>query len=372
MGTRLVKELTEFNGDLCLEGLIFWKTAFSAMTLPAATITSSPQAQGPEASEAGTGQTEADRSSATGKKVVLVPCRSPPSRERVQLWLEAKKQYELLLKGRRDTGMLEKGGVEVDESPDRHDTAASSPPAVEADLCKRLSSIRAHRRKKHNLSLIISPMNNAGSHCKSTELSPISDEDSVDFEQEDRKNGDDKTRSPESPELPSWQQPCRSDQLRQDQQSENSPEPPSPRLSNSPERLGENTSPTLLRDEERTSPHLLHTPFLSRRQRSKEDRVPVCSTPISEGKNPSSYLSTRSYLSTVSPCCFSFYLFMRLFFSPLLWFISAADDPVSQRLQQRRRSQAEPLRRVLLTTQMKVRPHIHLFILVITPVTAGL
>lgn len=35
--------------------------------------------------------------------------------------------------------------------------------------------------------------------------------------------------------------------------------------------------------------------------------------------------------------------------------IPAAEDPVSQRLQQRRRSQAGPLRRVLLTTQMKVK-----------------
>eukprot|EP00064_Thunnus_orientalis_P003050 superscaffoldBa00000242_g3058 len=65
-------------------------------------------------------------------------------------------------------------------------------------------------------------------------------------------------------------------------------------------------------EEGRTIPHLLHsTPFLRRRQGSREDLEPMCSTPISE------------------------------------------DDPVSQRLQERRRSQAEPLRRVLLTTQMK-------------------
>lgn len=40
--------------------------------------------------------------------------------------------------------------------------------------------------------------------------------------------------------------------------------------------------------------------------------------------------------------------------SLLFALVTAAEDPVSQRLQQRRRSQADPLRRMLLTTQMKV------------------
>uniref|UniRef100_A0A8D0AEM7 DNA polymerase zeta catalytic subunit n=1 Tax=Sander lucioperca TaxID=283035 RepID=A0A8D0AEM7_SANLU len=311
--TRLAKELAEFSGDLSLEGLHFWKTAFSAMTHPAINITSSSQAQGAEASDASKEQDELHQSSASDKKVILLPCKNPPSRERVQLWLEARKQYESLQKGLRRR-----------ESPQRTVQPAASSCPVEIELAKRLSSIRTQRRKKCNLSLIISPMMNTGSHCKSTEVSPVSDEGGVDIEQEggekhdDDDDYDDETTSPESPELPTWQQSCQSSPLGPDRLSENrqnSPEPLSPRLSDSPERLRDNLSPLLLnvsnREEGRTSPLLLHsTPFLRRRRRSKEDLEPVCSTPISEGKK-------------------------------------------TTRLQQRRRSQADPLRRVLLTTQMK-------------------
>ncbi|XP_053192760.1 DNA polymerase zeta catalytic subunit [Scomber japonicus] len=328
VGTRLAKELVEFSGDLSLEGLHFWKIAFSAMTHPATTFTSSSQAQGAGASEASKQQPESDPSSASDKKVILLPCKNPPSRERVQLWLEARKQYEILQKVRRDTGLLKKGrvGVDVDEHPDRTEqVATSSVPAVKVELCERLSSIRTQRRKKRNMSLIISPVKNTGSQCKSTEVSPVSDEGAVDIEQVEGEKeddaDDDKTSCPESPELPPWQQSCQPSpsepgRLNQDRQSENSPEPLSPGLPYSLERLGENVSPTLPhvsnREEGRTIPHFLHsTPFSRKRRGSREDLEPVCSTPISE------------------------------------------DDPVSQRLQQRQRSQAEPLRRVLLTTQMK-------------------
>ncbi|XP_059212566.1 DNA polymerase zeta catalytic subunit [Centropristis striata] len=292
--TRLAKELAEFSGDLSLEGLHFWKTAFAAMTHPISTIVSSSRALGAETSEASKEQGQLD------KKVVLLPCKNPPSRERVQLWLEARKQYESLQKG-----LQKKGNSETSEQPDG----------------SRLSSIRSQRRKKCNLSLIISPMKNTGSHFKSTELSPVSDEGVVDIEQEGREkldDDDDKTSSPESPELPPWQPSSQPGPgpSGPDRQSENSPEPLSPRLSVSLERQGEKLSSSPVhvsnREEGRTSPHLLHsTPFLRRRRRSKEDLEPVCSTPKSE------------------------------------------EDPISQRIQQRRRSQADPLRRVLLTTQMK-------------------
>ncbi|XP_044025706.1 DNA polymerase zeta catalytic subunit isoform X4 [Siniperca chuatsi] len=324
VGTRLAKELAEFSGDLSLEGLHFWKTAFSAMTHPASAITSFSQAQGTEPSEASKEQAKLDPSSASDKKVILLPCKNPPSRERVQLWLEARKQYESLQKGRRDTGSLKKEvGLDVEGNPERTEQpAASSCSAVKVELCERLSSIRTQRRKKFNLSLIISPMKNTGSQCKSTEMSPVSDEGSVDIEHEGgEKDGDDKATSPESPELPPWQQSCQPspsgpDRLSENKPSENSPESPSPRLSNSLERLVKNLSPSLLhvsnREEGRTNSHLLYsTPFLRRQRRSTEDLEPLCSTPISE------------------------------------------DNPISQRLQQSRRSQADPLRRVLLTTQMK-------------------
>lgn len=300
VGTRLAKELAEFSGELSLEGLHFWKTVFSAMTHPATTITSSSQAQGAEASEASKEQAKLDPSSASDKKVILLPCKNPPSRERVQLWLEARKQYESLQKGRSDTGLLKKGvGLDVEGNPEgTEQPAASSCPAGKIELCERLSSIRTQRRKKRKLSLVISPMKNTGSQCKSAEVSPVSDEGCVDIKQEgseeDDDDDDDSATPPESPELPPWQQSCQhspsgTDLLSENRQSENSVEPLSPRLSNSVEKLGENVSPSYVRNREegRTSPLLAHsTPFLRRHRRSKEDLEPLCSTPISEGKKP--------------------------------------------------------------------------------------
>uniref|UniRef100_A0AAX7UJ27 DNA polymerase zeta catalytic subunit n=1 Tax=Astatotilapia calliptera TaxID=8154 RepID=A0AAX7UJ27_ASTCA len=115
VGTRLARELAEFGGDLSLEGLHFWKTAFSAMTHPATTVISS--CQGAEASETNKQKAEGDLSSSSDKKVVLLPCKNPPSRKRVQVWLKARKQYESLQKGRRECEVLktERAGLEVEE-----------------------------------------------------------------------------------------------------------------------------------------------------------------------------------------------------------------------------------------------------------------
>ncbi|XP_010788748.1 DNA polymerase zeta catalytic subunit [Notothenia coriiceps] len=284
--TRLAKELAEFCGDFSLEGLHFWKTVFSAMAHPHINVTSSPHAQGSEASDTSKEQAKYDLSSGSNKKVILLPCRNPPSRERVQLWLEARKQYESL-----QIGLLKNGrtGLGVEGNP------ATSCPA---------EKVRTPRRKNCNLSLIIAPMKNKGIHCESSELRLVSHE--VDIDQEVSQNNaddDDKSTCLESPELHPWQQSAQPSPLGPHQLSEDCLEALSPRLCNSMENLS---------NSEEGSTHLLHsTPFLRRRRRSKEDLKPICSTPKSE------------------------------------------EDPVSQRLQQRRRSQADSLKRVLLTTQMK-------------------
>uniref|UniRef100_A0A8C7UBM9 DNA polymerase zeta catalytic subunit n=1 Tax=Oncorhynchus mykiss TaxID=8022 RepID=A0A8C7UBM9_ONCMY len=102
--TKLAKELAEFNGDLCLEGLQFWKTAFSTMTRAGSSHTLG--------AEDTRDQGQLSPSSAGDQKVILVPCMSAPRRERVQLWLDARKQYEHLQRGRRDMGELERGRLE--------------------------------------------------------------------------------------------------------------------------------------------------------------------------------------------------------------------------------------------------------------------
>ncbi|XP_013886129.1 DNA polymerase zeta catalytic subunit [Austrofundulus limnaeus] len=154
------------------------------------------------------------------------------------------------------------------------------------------------------------------SQCEPTHLRPPADHTHVGLEHKDEED-DGKMSSPESPELPPWQQPPQPSSSEPDCVSRSSPaEPGSPRLSDSQERVRTDHSPSLFHtgvgDECGTSPQLLHsTPYMRKRRRSEEELEPVCSTPISD------------------------------------------DDPVPLRRHQKRRSQAEPLRRVLLSTQMK-------------------
>lgn len=303
MGTRLAQELAEFGGDLSLEGLHFWKTAFSAMTHPAASVISS--SQGAEASGTNQQQADVDPSSAGDKKVVLLPCKNPPSREHVQLWLKARKQYESIQKERRESGLLKTEGAglgveEEDGGPESADLPAAGS-CLKVELCRNLSSVRAERRKKQNLSLNLSPLVSTGSQGKSTEASPVSDKGSIHLEKEDKDkkdidDGDDDDDKTVSPELPTWQQsdqpsPSDLERLSEKKPVQDSPEA-SPKLCNSPELIRGNHSPSLLSvsggDERTTSPHLLHsTPFLRRRWRCNNDLDPVCSTPISQGKESS-------------------------------------------------------------------------------------
>ncbi|TNM94632.1 hypothetical protein fugu_017391 [Takifugu bimaculatus] len=282
VSTRLVKELEEFNGELSLEGLHFWKTVFSAMTHPAATVTSSSQVQL-------VGNSEATKkiASAGDKKVILLPCRNPPSRKHLELWLEAQKQYERLHNVRKE----EKGlRLNVEVNPEGRE--------LKKVPCEGLSNIKG--QKGHNMSFVISPMRNTISPCKSTEVSPISDGGSVDVKRPSEKDYDDLAVPLESLELPSW--------LQQKMITEN--HPVSPRCCLLKKRK-KNIHPLCVtnKEENETSPLLINITPNSKQQRNREEMEPLCSTPISE-------------------------------------------DPACRRLQQRR-SQTDPLKRVLLTTQMK-------------------
>ncbi|XP_032441986.1 DNA polymerase zeta catalytic subunit [Xiphophorus hellerii] len=310
VGTRLVRELQEFGGDLSLEGLHFWKTAFCVMTHPATTITSS---QGAEVEQAKEEKTGLLASSASDKKVVLLPCRNPPSHERVQLWLEARKQYDSLQKERREPGKKREGADVEQENPDRTNLPnVSRCISVNIEHYGNTSSVRTRRRKKLSLSLALSPLVDTGPRSNTTTLSPVSDESTVSPQPEKQEDASN-TVSPESPELPPWQEPHQlSPSAPERLGSKNSPESPSSRLPDSQERFGADQSPFPFHGADgnggSSNPHRLHTtPFLRKRRRSTEDLDPVCSTPISD------------------------------------------KDPVSRR----RRSQTDPLRRVLLTTQMK-------------------
>uniref|UniRef100_A0A671NP62 DNA polymerase zeta catalytic subunit n=1 Tax=Sinocyclocheilus anshuiensis TaxID=1608454 RepID=A0A671NP62_9TELE len=86
--TRLANELVEFHGDLSQNGLQFWKIAFSAMTN---------QASAPDnGCKSSILTKDQNPFSGSDQKVIMLPCKCAPSREQVQLWLQAKKQYECL------------------------------------------------------------------------------------------------------------------------------------------------------------------------------------------------------------------------------------------------------------------------------------
>ncbi|XP_071074731.1 DNA polymerase zeta catalytic subunit isoform X2 [Dasypus novemcinctus] len=86
--TRLPNDLAEFEGDFSLEGLRLWKTAFSAMT------------QNPRpASPLRNGQSVVSKGPTNShkmvedKKIVIMPCKYAPSRQLVHTWLQAKEEY---------------------------------------------------------------------------------------------------------------------------------------------------------------------------------------------------------------------------------------------------------------------------------------
>ncbi|XP_073708840.1 DNA polymerase zeta catalytic subunit [Garra rufa] len=94
--TRLANELVEFHGDLSQNGLHFWKVAFSAMT----NQTSAPA----HACKSSILTKDQNPLSGSNQKVIMLPCKCAPSREQVQLWLQAKKQYECLQSNRKQKG----------------------------------------------------------------------------------------------------------------------------------------------------------------------------------------------------------------------------------------------------------------------------
>ncbi|XP_066463164.1 DNA polymerase zeta catalytic subunit [Eleutherodactylus coqui] len=86
--TKLANHLPEFEGDFSMEGLRLWKTAFSAMTQNPRPV--SPTRMNRLLMEQEKHKLNPD----DDKKLVIMPCKSAPAPERVQLWLQAKELYE--------------------------------------------------------------------------------------------------------------------------------------------------------------------------------------------------------------------------------------------------------------------------------------
>ncbi|XP_061479614.1 DNA polymerase zeta catalytic subunit [Rhineura floridana] len=86
--TRLPNDLLEFEGDFSLEGLRLWKTAFLAMA-------QSPRSGSPLRNCHSTTDKKQRSNCKTSedKKIVIMPCKCAPSCQQVQSWLQAKEDY---------------------------------------------------------------------------------------------------------------------------------------------------------------------------------------------------------------------------------------------------------------------------------------
>lgn len=316
--TRLAKDLTEFVGGLSQEGLHFWKTAFSAMTRPG----SSPS-RGTDSSNLT--KNEKDRSSpspSSGQKVILLPCKSAPSRERVQLWLQAKRQFECLQRDRRRRVDVRNVMLIQDEnkSPCYEALESFLPFSQRQDeASEKVSVLQTLRKKVLSFPLSISPVQ-PGTSNNSPKETKCTMEAEIRAQEDSDGNAFKPTPSPDPSSLPPWQQTSNMDP--DNKKQELGFGLTSPKLGGSVDPLSPESikpkqflspSPFHIKDQdvESSSPSLLHSTPIHSKSRSKG----VCQPECSHG--------------------------------------SEDMEPKSLRLQQRRNSNTSTLRRVLLTTQLK-------------------
>lgn len=284
--TRLANELAEFHGEISQQGLQFWKVAFSAMTNAGSAPT--------HGSRASLSTKNQNPSSGGDQKVIMLPCKSAPSRERVQLWLQAKKQYECLLRDRKLVG--DPKCVELKHSTcDRTSPQKKHLETPESKYCnkgpEKVSELQFDKRNGLSLPLHISPVKVASFNRSAKSMTHFLDTQAKDQEV-DVKRG--QVRSSCSPELPTWQEsPAGSkededkkdlcDRLPAPNMDESniyctSPENVQPRdlLSPSPFHIQDQVS------DDKTL-YLLHSTPVLRRIRSIDDDGSNCSPTVNDG-----------------------------------------------------------------------------------------
>lgn len=204
--TRLANELVEFHGDFSQNGLQFWKIAFSAMTN---------QASAPNnVCKSSILTKDQNPFSGSDQKVIMLPCKCAPNREQVQLWLQAKKQYECLQSDRKQVGgqtIVELGTYDR-TSPQNEDSNLPSSEKHDESRKKKgekASELQSISRNGLSLPLHISPVKAASSNS-----SPKSTKCILDIE----KNKGCQITSPNSPDLSTLQQ--RPAKIKQDEGKE--------------------------------------------------------------------------------------------------------------------------------------------------------
>ncbi|XP_032877895.1 DNA polymerase zeta catalytic subunit [Amblyraja radiata] len=311
--TRLPNELPEFDGDFLLEGLQFWKMALSAMTQNARPV--SPAFTGSRHSVAqrdGVGSGTAEDC-----KIIILPCKSPPSLQRVQLWLQAKREYDHSRRcstsqetGANRDGCLPPSPAEQASSSERVAAPASAAPAEEQT---------AEDSHDTDPSPEPSPLKTP-EHGNAKQRSPSQAAKVAELlEDEDDYYG--AYSSPDSPLTSPWQQPASPD-ARPWEPNEGSKQPTEPTPESSERSAGDLHSPTHSgtghSDEQLDDSPPLYNPAASVRH----------STPVAHTKR-------KDGIPDVLYC------------TPIQM------EPRHQKISQRKASHSDSLRRVLLTTQLK-------------------
>ncbi|KAE8602678.1 hypothetical protein XENTR_v10014081 [Xenopus tropicalis] len=313
--TKLPYNLLEFEGDFSVEGLRFWKTAFSAMT-------QNPRPVSPSRVSRLLAERRKDSlSSENDKKLVIMPCKSAPHPQRVQVWLQAKELYETYKTTCKDKEIQEASESKAIETtsvpagcnslPPKEIQILLAQPASSDDLPENIDNIKIH---------LASPPPVLDSAEKEFVITACASKPASSG-RSDQNELLDSSVSPDSPVLTSWQETLSPDNTNtaednKDFKSGNISPTPFLECGATPQVKNE---PTDLSDL---------SPSQESRGKLKSKHTCMHSTPVIERKPEAE--------STEALLC-----------SPLL------SEPISQRMSQRRGRNPDKLRRVLLTTQMK-------------------
>ncbi|XP_053566840.1 DNA polymerase zeta catalytic subunit [Bombina bombina] len=324
--TKLPHNLPEFEGDFSMEGLRLWKTAFSAMTQNPKPIPPPDQMN-----KLISDLEKKIRTNSEDKKLIIMPCKSAPDPQRVQLWLQAKELYEayktpckdLLNTEINDSKNCKAATVlnRCNSLPPNEIPVLLAQPAGSDDQLASTNSLEIHLASR--------PPALDTTDCKPIECGIDFLPGTDDTEPSSRTNENeemDNYISPGSPVLPSWQHPV------------------------SPEckpRVGDNTD---LKNEDTLFPPVVCSTDDFKEVADKvKNEVKGCSptTPnhFKQGKHKSKYACMHSTPITERSHCDE---------SPDgLSCTPVTSEQRVQKMSKKRGANPDKLRRVLLTTQMK-------------------
>ncbi|XP_060094185.1 DNA polymerase zeta catalytic subunit [Heteronotia binoei] len=323
--TRLANDLLEFEGDFSLEGLRLWKTAFLAMA-------QSPRPGSPlrnSQSTADKKQRNSHKTTSEEKKIVIMPCKCAPTSQQVESWLQAKEDYELFRKRTviKGTEIVTTDSLKCMSVPEN----LCYEMAKAINECSDLPSVEASKSAVHSETFCISsnpipPQTMGNCDTNNAELSKAVPQNrplplvATAIESEKKEEGDyDNFSSPDSPVLPPWQQVASPDSKQSS--SEDSEDI----------LLSVEESETVAKRVQKLVREKSKAPFSvspSRECDGNFETICFHSTPIREKM-------CREGISEA------------LAFTPLL------PGPKAQKLNHRRGSNVDALRKVLLTTQVK-------------------